>query len=213
MNPIRKKILEYFANWLDRWQQTWLHNHVEGNRRYIHHRRKQRLFPHAKDIVFPNDLTSLGEEYIYIGEGTHIGEHCILTAWERTCAGGDFHPEIRIGKNCSIGEYNHITSTNRIVIGDNLLTGRWVTITDNSHGETDYATLQIPPILRIVTSKGPVVIGNNVWIGDKATILPGVTIGDGVVVAANSVVTKDVPEYCVVAGNPAKIIKNVLVNC
>ena len=50
-------------------------------------------------------------------------------------------------------------------------------------------------------------IGNNVWIGDKATILPDVTIGDGAVIAANSVVTKDVPAYNVVAGNPAKVVK------
>lgn len=51
------------------------------------------------------------------------------------------------------------------------------------------------------------IIGNNVWIGDKATILPNVSIGNGAIIAANSVVTKDVPEYCIVAGNPAKIIK------
>ena len=61
--------------------------------------------------------------------------------------------------------------------------------------------------MRPVVSKGSVIIGNNVWIGDKATILPNVTIGDGAVIAANSVVTKDVPAYSVVAGNPAKVIK------
>ena len=61
--------------------------------------------------------------------------------------------------------------------------------------------------MRSVMSKGPVIIGNDVWIGDKATILPGVTIGDGAVIAANAVVTKDVPAYSVVAGNPAKIVK------
>ena len=82
-----------------------------------------------------------------------------------------------------------------------------MTITDNSHGETDYDTLLQPPLMRLVTSKGPVIIGKDVWIGDKATILPGVTIGEGAVIAANSVVTKDVPAYSVVAGNPAKVIK------
>lgn len=85
-----------------------------------------------------------------------------------------------------------------------------MTITDNSHGETDYSSLNLPPGKRPITSKGPVVIGNNVWIGDKATILPGVTIGDGSVIAANAVVTKDVPAFSVVAGNPAHVIrKNV----
>jgi acetyltransferase-like isoleucine patch superfamily enzyme len=207
MNPIRKKILTIIGNCSYLWQQTWLHNHLEGNKRFIRQQWMTRLFPKAKGVFFPTDLTSLGEDCISIGEGTHIGEHCILTAWKSTCAGGDFHPEITIGNNCSFGEYNHITSTNKIIIGDNLLTGRWVTITDNSHGETDYDTLQQPPLMRLVTSKGPVIIGKGVWIGDKATILPGVTIGDGAVIAANSVVTKDVPAYSVVAGNPAKVIK------
>ena len=58
-------------------------------------------------------------------------------------------------------------------------------------------------------SKGEVEIGNNVWIGDKATILAGVVIGDNVIVAANSVVTKSVPSNTIVAGSPAKIIKQL----
>ena len=103
--------------------------------------------------------------------------------------------------------YNHITCANKIIIGDSLLTGKWVTITDNSHGETDKVTLGMRPQKRPISSKGPVEIGNNVWIGDKATILPSVTIGDGAVIAANSVVIKDVLAYGVVGGNPAKVIK------
>ena len=116
-------------------------------------------------------------------------------------------PFLKIGSHCSFGAYNHITCANRVIIGDSCLTGKWVTITDNSHGETDLDSLCLPPGKRPITSKGPVVIGNNVWIGDKATILPGVTIGDGAVIAANAVVTKDVPDYSVVGGNPAKILK------
>jgi acetyltransferase-like isoleucine patch superfamily enzyme len=65
------------------------------------------------------------------------------------------------------------------------------------------------PTERKVISKGAVIIGENVWIGDKVTILPGVEIGNGVVIGANSVVTKDIPSYCVVGGNPAKVIKQL----
>lgn len=101
----------------------------------------------------------------------------------------------------------HITAINRITIGNDVLTGRWVTITDNSHGDTDYSTLQMRPVSRPLISKGPVLIGNNVWIGDKVTILPGVTIGEGAVIAANAVVTKDIPAYSVAVGNPARVIK------
>lgn len=57
-------------------------------------------------------------------------------------------------------------------------------------------------------SKGRVVIGDRVWIGDKVTILPDVEIGQGTIVGANSVVTKSIPEYCIVAGNPAKVIRS-----
>ena len=119
------------------------------------------------------------------------------------------NPELTIGYNCNFGAFNHITCTNRVIIGNGVLTGKWITITDNSHGTTEIDSLYVTPIKRPIYSKGPVIIGNNVWIGDKVTVLPGVTIGEGAVIAANAVVTKDVPAYSVAAGNPAKIIKQM----
>lgn len=157
-------------------------------------------------IYFLKGVHIIGAKYIIIGNNTSFGKGCILTAWDNYLE-QKFSPHIKIGKNCNFGDYNHITATNNIIIGDGTLTGRWVTITDNSHGQTDYLSLQCPPIKRAIYSKGPVKIGNNVWIGDKATILPGVTIGDGAVIGANSLVTKDIPPYCVVGGNPAVILK------
>ena len=65
------------------------------------------------------------------------------------------------------------------------------------------------PNLRSLSSKGPVIIEDNVWIGTKASIMPGVRIGKGAIIAANSVVTHDIPPYCVAAGIPAKVIKVV----
>ena len=151
-----------------------------------------------------------GPQYISIGNHCFFEQFLYLTAWDFFhCKeiNQHFSPTISIGSNYYFGAFNHITAINRIEIGDNLLTGKFVTITDNSHGETDFDTLQIEPINRPLHSKGPVIIGNNVWIGDKATILPNVTIGDGAVMAANAVVTKNVPAYAVAAGNPARIIK------
>lgn len=147
-----------------------------------------------------------GTKYITIGKGTDFGKQIVLTAWDQY-EDDTFTPEIHIGDRCHFGDYIHITAINRIIIGNGVLTGRWVTITDNSHGETNHESLTIPPINRRLNSKGPVIIGDNVWIGDKATILPGVTISEGAIIAANAVVTKNIPAFSVAAGNPAKIIK------
>lgn len=68
---------------------------------------------------------------------------------------------------------------------------------------------QYPQLERQLVSKGEVVIGNNVWIGDKAAILAGVHIGDGAIIGANSVVAKDVPANCVVGGIPAKVLRTL----
>ena len=156
----------------------------------------------------------IGTKYISIGKNTSFGDFLFLTAWSqyRYLCDSDIKiqqltPNISIGDNCNFGAFNHITSINKIIIGDNCLTGKWVTITDNSHGTLSAKEMEVAPLLRPVSSKGPVVIGKNVWIGDKATILPAVNIGDGAIIAANAVVTKDVPPYAVVGGNPAKVIK------
>ena len=142
-------------------------------------------------------------QHIEIGKNVTFGTDLWLTAWN---IGGRI-PTIRIGNSCSFGAYNHISASSNVTIGNGLLTGKWVTITDNSHGYTDYESLQQRPTQRQIVSKGSVIIEKNVWIGDKATILPGVMIGDGVVVGANTVVSKDIPNYSVVVGNPARIIK------
>lgn len=162
--------------------------------------------PRPKNVKFESKTVVKGADFIVINEGCSFQTGLTLTAWSHYKA-QIFTPEIVFGKNCKIGAYNHITAINRIIIGDNLLTGKWVTISDNSHGDTFVDTLKTPPSDRMITSKGCVRIGNNVWIGDKATILPGVTIGDGVVIGANSVVTKDVPPYSVIVGNPGRIVK------
>lgn len=150
-----------------------------------------------------------GLEYISIGSGTSFGDYIYLTAWKIKA---NPNPNITIGDNCQFGAFNHITCSNKIIIGDNCLTGKWITITDNSHGSTSIEDLSRSPIQRNVISKGSVIIGNNVWLGDKVTVLPNVNIGNGVIIAANSVVTHDVPDYCVAAGNPARIIKQLNIN-
>ena len=176
---------------------------------YSYYTRKRFSSCH-KSVLFEKAGLIIGGKNITIGENSNFQRGLYLTAWD-SYRHQHFSPQIIVGNNCAIGAYNHITCINKIVLGDGLLTGKWVTITDNSHGTTDVDCLQEAPSLRELYSKGPVIIGKNVWIGDKATILAGVKIGEGSVIGANSIVTKDVPEFTVVAGNPAKILRNSVI--
>ena len=162
----------------------------------------------GKNVVISKNIDLQGNKIrnITIGNNTKIAKKCILGCWDTQNTFYD--AKIIIGDNCHIGEYSHITSINSITIGNGVLTGRYVYISDNNHGNTDLDTLQIPPLKRELYSKGPIHIGDNVWIGDKVAILSGVTIGEGSIIAANAVVTKDVPPYSLVGGIPAKIIKS-----
>lgn len=148
----------------------------------------------------------LGAKYISIGKKCYIASGVQLTAWD-SYREQTFIPEIVLGDNCSIGEDSHITAINSIRLGNNVRMGKKILITDNAHGASELCLLDIAPNHRPLISKGSVIIEDNVWIGEKSSIMPGVHIGKGVIVAANSVVTKDIPPYCIVAGVPAKIIK------
>jgi acetyltransferase-like isoleucine patch superfamily enzyme len=152
-------------------------------------------------------MNVIGLNHISIGEYTVIEPNIQLTAW---VAGHDTSSTIiTIGNHCTIRAHAHITAINNITIGDGLLTGTNVLITDNAHGEFTTEQLQLPPCERPIYSKGPVVIGNNVWLGNNVCVMPGVTIGDGAVIGANSVVTKNIPPYSMAAGVPASIIKQL----
>lgn len=164
----------------------------------------------GKNVCFhkPLNLEGDGRDAIHIGEGTVFRENCVLGC-RKHYGTQSFNPEIVVGSNCDIGAYSHITAIKRIAIGDGLLAGRYVFIGDNSHGGLSLEEASLPPAKRELKSKGEIVIGNNVWLGDKVTILGGVTIGDNVIIAANSVVTHSIPSNSLAAGAPAKIVKTL----
>lgn len=85
----------------------------------------------------------VGVRFINIGDNTAFSEGCYITAWDTSLNNKDVL--IRIGENCSFGAWNHITAINYVEIGNYVLTGKWVTITDNSHGDTDKLSLMSPP--------------------------------------------------------------------
>ncbi|MGE7612975.1 sugar O-acetyltransferase [Paenibacillus sp. NPDC101420] len=116
----------------------------------------------------------------------------------------DFGKNITVAKNVFFNIGCSFQDRGGINIGDGTMIGMNVTIATLNHG--------LPLETRNVTYPSPVIIGDNVWIGSNATILPGVTIGDNSVVAAGAVVTKDVPANTVVAGVPAKELKKIINN-
>lgn len=136
----------------------------------------------------------------------HIGDNvCIRNnAWIYAKANPEVQgPNLYIGDNSYIGRFAHICAYHKVHIGKNALIADKVFITSADHGYEDIDQ----PIRTQKLKLAPVAIGEDTWIGENAVILPGVTIGKHCVVAANSVVKRDVPDYSVVAGQPAKVIK------
>lgn len=163
-------------------------------------RYKRKFHYFGRGSLISKDTFISGKGILSIGEGSSVLAHSVIETCNKSA-------NIEIGNGVSIGEYCHLTSAKRIRIGNGVLTGRFVLITDNSHGSFDSGDLATVPLIRQIISKGPVFIEDNVWLGDKVTILPGVTIGKGSIIGANAVVTKNVPPFSLVGGNPAKVIK------
>ena len=183
---------------------------LHGIGRYLYTGFSTRSFKHwgERSLVNPYWQQLSGEEYISVGDDCTFYSDVELTAWSEYKS-QHFTPNIVIGNACTIRCRNHITAINSIVIGDNLLTGNDVLLTDNAHGTFTKEQLTYRPQDRPLSTKGELRIGSNVWIGEGAAVIGAVTIGNGVVIAARSVVTKDVPDYCMVAGVPAKILKRL----
>ena len=127
----------------------------------------------------------------------------------------EYGGKITMGDHSSIGPKSNIYSVENVTVGAYTAISRYVSISDNNNhpvNPKDRKIMRVTPdgsperSWKYADHK-PIIIGENCWIGEFARICKGVTIGEGSIVAANAVVTRDVPPNCIVAGNPAKIVK------
>lgn len=162
------------------------------------------FYRQARLIRLPFDIRN--RKFIKIGKQFTCGFGCRIEAFPLD---EQFKVCIEFGENVQINDYVHIGAVGSIKIGNNVLIASKVYISDHNHGSYDHNFSDSPytnpadrkPILK------PVIIENLVWIGESCCILPGVTIGEGSIIGALSVVTKNIPAYSIAVGSPAKVVK------
>ncbi|MNQ71417.1 putative acetyltransferase [compost metagenome] len=164
-----------------------------------------KLFYHdARLIRLPFDIRN--RKNIQIGDGLTTGFGCRI----------EVHPQKKtneklliFGKNIEINDYVHIAAGERITIGNNVLIASKVFISDLNHGNykgiNQDSPLSTPNSRKLSTN--PIIIKDNVWIGEGVCVMSGVTIGTGCIIGALSVVTKNIPDYSIAVGSPAKVVK------
>jgi acetyltransferase-like isoleucine patch superfamily enzyme len=148
------------------------------------------------------EINGLSQKGLIFGDKVSIGSYAIIRP--TNLYGGEVGQGLKVGNNSSIGPYGYIGCSGYIEIGDNVMISPRVSIYSENHNfsETDI------PMLEQGVTRSFVKIEDDCWIAANAVILAGVTVGEGSIVAAGAVVTKDVPPFSLVAGNPAQVIKS-----
>lgn len=171
----------------------------------------RKLASWGRNISYACDSISFfGHSKISIGDNCKLGRNFKVHA--REYYNGDStsrSPKILIDKNVYFGENCYVSCLNTVIINEGATFGDNVLINDNLHGDPSKLKeeFSIKPMERKLFSKGPIIIGKNVWIGKNCTILGNVKIGDGAIVGAGSVVTHNIEPCSIYAGVPARRIK------
>lgn len=148
-----------------------------------------------------------GKKYIDFGTGLTTGVGCRIEAFQIESA--HEAKKIYFGKNVQINDYVHIGAVESVTIGNNVLIASKIFISDHNHGKysgPNQSSPLISPADRELHS-APVIIEDDVWLGEFVSVLPGVRIGKGSVIGTHSVVTKDIPAYSIAVGVPCKVVK------
>jgi hypothetical protein len=155
----------------------------------------------GKNCLFQGSSNiQLGKNIIF-GDGTKLAA---ISSFSSSYAKQQFNPILRIGNNVQVTASLQVYAMKEIIIEDNVLFAANVFISDGFHG---YNRIDIPYKDQAMFNLEPVVIGEGCWIGQNVVIMPGVTIGKFTIIGANSVVNKEIAEYSIAVGNPARVIK------
>lgn len=167
--------------------------------------RTKLFFRRARLVRFPIDIRN--KRNIDFGKNLTTGVGCRIECFPNKVTSAKL---LKFGNNVQINDYVHITAANSVEIGNNVLMASKIYISDCTHGsyigdvnDSDPMTVPVERALSVKSVK----IDDNVWLGEFVSVLPGVTIGKGTIVGANSVVSKSLPPYVIAVGSPAKPIK------
>lgn len=138
-----------------------------------------------------------GHKHISIGNDFRMCRGGRIQAWDNY-KGYEYSPSLVIGDHVTINMNVDISCINRISIGNNVQMASNILVVDHFHGKIDRESMGIAPAKRELFSKGPVIIEDDVWIGTNAIILGGAHIGKGCIIGAGAIVSKRIPDYCVV---------------
>jgi len=156
-----------------------------------------KYFGKKVSIICPDIIE--GEQYITLKDYASINSRAWLLALKQN----DIEPQLIIEEGVTIGRFSHIVALRSVVIQKNVLIADKVYISDNLH---EYEDISQPIMNQAILFKNSVKIGENSWIGENVSII-GASIGKHCVIGANSVVTRNIPDYSVAIGSPAKVIK------
>lgn len=166
--------------------------------RYMNRKRKFGKIGYHTYMGKPLRITC--PENIYIDDNVGIGSYTWLAAEPHGQKGT---ARLIIKEGCRIGDFAHIYATNEVVIEDNVLFANFIYLSDTDHG---YENINTPILEQPIIRKGTVRIGEGAWLGEHVSVC-GANIGRHCIVGANAVVTKDIPDYSIAVGVPAKVIK------
>lgn len=165
---------------------------------------------YGNNVVLKEGLVIDFPECLHLGDDVFINSYVWLSigkfAYQKNSPAIESNPLLMIDSETYIGRFVSISCARKVYIGKKVLIADRCYIGDIQHG---FENKDLAIKDQYVVPKGDIYIGDETWIGNNVSILPNVTIGKHCVIGANSVVTKDVPDYHIVAGNPAKILRQI----